>query len=254
MQKKVSAVIVLVLAIAAIAYLQSQHQKSPETVEQSNSSLNQEADKSDSNSNSEASTNSAEWKDYTSSVFGISLQYPETVKRPKQEEHTGKAYLKVIEDQKNNSIYITSKDTDSLESLQKETKNALDGDGKLIQNAKPSNGWEIKFSSAKNESELNKFIQDTYGKGCSLKTKTEGKQKGVYEIALNTGEDKNGNGTSMDEAVCPVNYIYRILYYPETNKIASISIGQDCTFYDLEEETSDPVCYDEKILDTIKFN
>ncbi len=208
------------------------------------------------------------WQTFTSSELSFSMKYPQMVygaNRCALNDHFW-VPLKIFEDKKNRATYITEeyyydnwsdklqsntgpckKITYSLESLQNEKEKAQEGEFSLWW--KPFLGWAISTSDIKNENELNLFIKNNYGEGCLIKNKINWIQNGVFEINL---EEKNLKNEGIDTA-CPLNYSYKILYSPKKNKIASIKLGQECSFY-TDPDSSSYKCYDEEIINSFIFN
>ncbi len=213
------------------------------------------------------------WKTYASAELGFSIKYPEMVYGVNRCESKNQFYvpLKVFEDKENGIVYITEeyyydapydgelnkftgpceKIINSLELLQKEKKEMQKGEFSLWW--KPFLGWAISTRNIKNEDELNKFIKDNYIFECFMESKSPWQQQaGVYEIKLNGFKDANGNDTDLGNAVCPVNYTYKILYIPKNSKVMSVKLGQECSFttnYDVENYK----CYDEEMIDSFEF-
>lgn len=240
MQKKVllPLAVVIVLGVGAVGYVLVQKGKTPVSQE-SDSSITTPENK-DTKDTTDTPSQATEWTNYTSPQ-GISFKYPKNI-------------VRVFDDQQNGYVYLTSDSSDSLESLQEKTKQATiatDGPGLgslKYKQEKFSDAWNIAIKNIKSETELGEFIKDHYGKGCIMGSKEVWKQDGVYEIRLNEFKDAKGNDTSLDQAVCPVNYSYKILYAPQKSKALSLVLGQECTF------TPDYCYYDGDISNSIEFN
>ncbi len=215
------------------------------------------------------------WKKYTSTELGFSIEYPEMVYGVYKCSPQKPFYvpLKVFEDEKNGTVYITQeyyysdwnselqnntghckKIIYSLELLQSEWRtSALWGENKpfSLLSEKTFLGWGILISNIKNDVELNKFIKDNYGPGCFAQNKKLWKQNRIYEIEIES-EDRDKE-TDLGTTTCPINYAYKILYAPEKNKIMSIKLGQECTFgtrYISEELYK---CYDDEMINSFQF-
>lgn len=226
------------------------------------------------------------WETYSSIELGFSIKYPEMVYGTNDcidRGSTEKEFyvpMRVFEDNKDSVFYITpeycyhadrkwdpvnlttqvglcEKITYSLELLQNEWRsNVVLGGNKpfSLQGKKTFLGWGILIENIKNESELNKFIKNNYGPGCFVEKKEPWKQDGVYEIEIK-GEDWD-NGTTPGDTSCPWSVAYKILYAPQKNKIISINLGQECTFAiitDPNRPSWSYECYDEKMIDSLRF-
>ena len=110
-------------------------------------------------------------------------------------------------------------------------------------------GWAILIRSIKDEGELDKFIKEIYGSGCSAGNKQPWEQQdGVYEISV------SADGTTLGDTTCPIDWMNRIkvLYAPEKNKLMSVILGQECTFS--TNPYSKPYqCYDEEMINSFRF-
>lgn len=106
-----------------------------------------------------------------------------------------------------------------------------------------SSQWQIVVKEIENDTELEQFLKNRYGEGCSLGAKTVSKQSGVFDIEI------LGDGLSLGETKCPINYATKVLYYPNKKKVAAWDLGQACSFYYPTIET----CLDTQISDSFTF-
>lgn len=256
MKKNILAVVLVVLitAISVLFYEISQKTKSPEpnienseTATENDINANNE-NQTEKNTDTNGTAQKVSWKDYSNSQIGISFKYPENI-------YGGTP--RIVEDYQNQSIYLVFGDVVDIGLLREETKleitdNPITGAANdyWVVN-KPSSGWKIVTKSVQSENELNDFIKENYGSKCIAKNRKVSQQEDNYEIELNNYEDLNGNPTDLGSATCPVNYVYKILYYPKINKAISIKLGQECNFgYDVTGHD----CYDQQMIDSIRLN
>ncbi len=212
------------------------------------------------------------WKTYASAELGFSIEYPKMVYgiyrcSPKKPFWVP---LKVFEDKENGIVYITEeyyynapydgelnkftgpceKIINSLEYLKSQRETIIDINNKASLNYNPFLTKVFIIKNIKNDIELNKFIKDNYGQGCFVEKKELWTQKGIYEIKIK-GEDW-GPETDLGTTTCPMNYVYKILYAPEKNKIMSVNLGQDCGFT-TDYNSENYKCYDGEMIDSFKF-
>lgn len=211
------------------------------------------------------------WKTYVSSELGFSIEYPEMVygvyKCSPQKLFW--VPLKVFEDKKNGIVYITQeyyysdwdselqnntghceKIINSLEYLKNQREIIIDINNKTSLNYNPFLTRVFIVKNIKNDIELNKFIKDNYGSGCFVEKKELWEQKGVYKIKIK-GEDWD-KGADLGITTCPWNYIYKILYAPEKNKLMSVNLGQECGF-GINYDSENYKCYDNEMINSFKF-
>ena len=207
------------------------------------------------------------WKTYASAELGFSIKYPKMVYgiykcSPKKPFYVP---LKVFENSENGIVYITEeyyykakydsklneyigpceKIINSIESLNKQmmTNDKID----FTQNPFLTRVFVVK--NIKNDIELNKFVKDNYGPECFVKDKTLLNQNKIYEINI----DEKGNIEEGINPKCPLNYVFKVLYAPEKNKVMSVKLGQECGFgteYISEELYK---CYDDEMINNFKF-
>lgn len=210
------------------------------------------------------------WREYVNSQSGFSMRIPKAVdglyRCPL--DQTFQVPVKVFEDNENGIVYISQeyfyeaqwdselekftgpceKITRSPELLGNEyeqTKSFLE----WPMSFKPFLGWAIFIRDVKDENELNKFIKENYASGCFVGDKISWRQEGSYEVIIR-GEDWGEEGTSLGTTTCPWSYIYKLLYFPEKNKIISVNLGQECTF---RADVYANQCYDEEIVSSLRF-
>lgn len=195
------------------------------------------------------------WETYTNSELGFSIKYPQMVYGSPYRCSPYKPFyvpIKVFEDNKNTITYITQEyyyQAPYSEELKDYTGpcEKITYSLKILQDKK---GWGILIRNIKNETELNKFIKDSYGSGCFIENKTPWKQNGVYDIIIK-GEDWD-KFPGPGDTTCSSNYKYKILYTPEKNKIMSVNLGQECSFV-INPGTELFKCYDDEMINSFKF-
>lgn len=211
------------------------------------------------------------WETYVSAELGFSIRYPEMVYgvyrcSPKKPFWVP---LKIFEDKKNGIVYITQeyyyddwdsklqnntgpceKIMNSLEYLKSQREIIIDINDRASLNYNPFLTRVFIIKNIKNDTELDKFIKDNYGPGCFANNKKLWKENGIYEIEIK-GEDWDEKA-NLGTTSCPWNYMYKILYAPEKNKLMSVNLGQECGFgTDLDSQSYK--CYDEEMVDSIEF-
>jgi hypothetical protein len=84
--------------------------------------------------------------------------------------------------------------------------------------------WKLVAAEIHDDAELEGFLKDRYGSGCSLGEKEPTGQDGVYRVRI------EGDGKSMEETECLLNFGTVVKYYPTGNKVISWHTGQAATF------------------------
>ncbi|MCK4473989.1 hypothetical protein KAU40_01860 [Candidatus Parcubacteria bacterium] len=208
------------------------------------------------------------WNKYVNHNLGFSIEFPDNVYggyrcSPRK---TIQVLIKAFEDNENGIVYISQeyyyeaerndksgkrtgpceKITYSLESLREKNENR---EFFLMEGTfRPFLNWALQIENVKNEDELDKFIKENYGSGCFARDKKSWGQDGVYDITIGGWDEWEDLGTTD----CPVNYIYKILYAPEKNKLMAVNLGQDCNFFNYLD-TEFYQCYDEEMINSFKF-
>ena len=219
MQKK-NLVGILVIIVICVAYLLNQNR--PDLVSERNQDIS-----GGENTSVIPNAYKMEWVNY-SSPQGVSFKYPKEVFGFGCDGKNGLTPVRVLEDPQNGYIYIADNCSDTLESLQNETKQLSAGNQGYKQE-KTYYGWGIAVKDAKNDNEINSFISSHYGTGsCEAgERKLLDRQDWVYDITIN-GKDWN---TAPDmQSGCTVNYSYKVLFASDKNKALSVVLGQECTF------------------------
>ena len=104
--------------------------------------------------------------------------------------------------------------------------------------------WRFVIESAANDSELESFLQDRYGSGCSLGDQEPTSQAGVFDVKI------LGDGKDLGETACPLNYATEVRYYPAKNKVIAWDLGQAFTFA-VDADYMD--AYDLQMVDSFRF-
>lgn len=97
---------------------------------------------------------------------------------------------------------------------------------------------------AKNESEINEFLQEVYGKTCKLDELVPLTQENVFSLQFSSN-----NGVKGPEGGCFTNWDFRNFYNQETGQIIYWDIGQDFQFL----KGIDRGPYDQNISDSLMF-
>lgn len=215
------------------------------------------------------------WNKYTDCALGFSIKVPKKMSafygscewktdsyRPKE----ALVPVKIFEDNDNGVVYITSeyyhelagetvkggvhyyskcdKVLNSLERIKSELRS---GERGHYQQA-----WDIVVKDVANDSELDAFIKERYGWGCSLGEKTPAKQEGVYSLGIASPEGVGGIEEAFEKG-CLVNYMTVLKYFPAKNKVVSWHIGQAYTFSKTLGTELEDVIYDEAMVESFEF-
>jgi len=104
--------------------------------------------------------------------------------------------------------------------------------------------WELVVKDIHSDAELDSFIKERYGAGCSAGEQVSSTQDGVYDVKI------QGDGKDLAESQCPMNYVTVVKYYPEGNKVVAWDRGQANSFV---ADVSYQVVYDQEMEDSFRF-
>ena len=246
----ISATLITILAISGLIFYFSKDKN----IDVTNSVKNEE---------NEQVLNNVKWIDYNNTELGFSMKFPEEVFGLYKCSSPKKFIvpLKVFEDNQNGVIYLTPEYYYRAE-WNKESQEYVGPCEKityslpLLRNEieerhidKLSLGWAIAIKSIKEESEIDAFVKEVYGPGCSAGHKTSWLQSGVYEISV------SADGTDLGNTTCLIGWMSskKVLYSPEKGKLISVILGQECTFSTDYNEPKSYRCYDQEIINSFKL-
>ena len=101
--------------------------------------------------------------------------------------------------------------------------------------------WAILVEKAQNDTELESFIKERYGKDCKLGAINPSSQGGVFDVTVDAGNSAPGEG-------CFLNWALAIKYYPEKGLVAAWDLGQAPNFFD-----ANGAVLDEQMSKSFKF-
>ncbi|MFA5075890.1 MAG: hypothetical protein WC480_00505 [Patescibacteria group bacterium] len=104
-----------------------------------------------------------------------------------------------------------------------------------------NNSWYITIQKIA-ENNLDHFIKEKYGSGCSYGGKRKVDDSVTYDVIV------NGDGKDLSLTECPINYSIAIKSNPANEKIAYWSMGQECII-----GLKFPKCFDSEIMDSFQF-
>jgi hypothetical protein len=218
---------------------------------------------------SEIRTIDETWSTYINYEHGFSINFPRTLVHffgacTWNEEDGDHSYrpelahvpVAIFEDEE--TVYISSEYYHELSGETKESDagggtrsffsdcQAVDNSLELLRD--PENDFQVKWAIVSAEvgddAALDAFIKARYGPGCSLNDKTASAQEGVYDVSI------AGDGLSLEDTLCPINYATVVKYYPAANKVIAWDTGQAYTFAaDVDYTTA----YDQEMVDSFRF-
>jgi len=104
--------------------------------------------------------------------------------------------------------------------------------------------WKLVVAEIRNEDDLDSFIKGRYGSSCSLSEQMASTQEGVYDVRI------QGDGKSLEETECPLNYGTVVKYYPGGNTVVAWDTGQAYTF---SADKTNSVTHDQEMVDSFEF-
>ena len=218
------------------------------------------------------------WSKYINDEFGFSIDIPDKVygHYDCDPEKAIEVPVKVFEDNENGVVYISQeyyynskydselgryvgeckKITYSLELFRNEYKRLRDPFLEGTGGFKPFLGWAISIRTVKNEEELDKFVKENYGLGCCAEDKkfweTDYNQSGVYDIHIEGEGDTMETNLGTTSCVGAWTARHKVLYFPEENKVMSVILGQEPTFWN-NPHAPPYQAYDQKMIDSFRF-
>lgn len=258
LKKIIAGIAILLILLAGFLYWQkSQTPANPTAPAQQNESIDSTTPNDISSTvetePDEEPIDTSDWKTYTSSAAGITFKYPEKVFH--SDANTGtECPLVIYEDTVKKSIGIAFKC---------KTPTQADWQKAMPANSSAFDGWEIKYANAKNDQDINTFIEqrinqeiDQVGEKpmkCKLETKTPyALQTDVFEIGVNSYKNEKGENVGLDETICGLNFGYSFLYAPQNQKVLFVTIGQEPRYYGKNEQ-GEQIIYDGEIMDSLRF-
>lgn len=225
------------------------------------------------NTNSTVST--SDWKTYENKEYGFSIKVPKEIvsnygsckwNEEKQQYREGNDHsyrpvnalvpTKIFED--NNIVYISTEYYHELTGKTEEIDGIshyyyfsgcekVDNSLSLLEDNQNhyEQDWKFIVTTVQGDTDIENAIKDRYGVGCSIGQKIESNlQEGVYDVVI------QGDGKDLQESECPVNYMYKIKYYPRKNLLVSWDLGQAPTFW---QTLNPPKDYDQEMVDSFIF-
>lgn len=219
--KYISFIIIAVIAIAIIGILTWQIKKPSSVVELPTPTFTPTSSENPISTSTATPTPNitVKWKEYINNELGFSMRIPE-----KAFSGYDLVPVKVIEDNKNNIIYV----------------------GPGIDSSTKDRAWQITVKQVKSDKELETFIQERFGSDCKLGKRNYlygSNGDSVYSIELATGEEGIDTNCRLG----------KILYDAGLNKFISIPGGQECGFSGTPVDNYGAVCYDEDIINSFRF-
>jgi len=104
--------------------------------------------------------------------------------------------------------------------------------------------WKLDIEDELSKADLESFLKSKYGDGCSLGDISASSQEGVFDVSI------LGDGKSLEETLCPLNFGTVVKYYPAGNKVIAWDTGQAYTF---PADEINSVTYDQQMVDSFIF-
>jgi len=154
------------------------------------------------------------WNEYKNPALSFSIKIPKKVITSQDETQS----VEILES--GNAVFITYKGnyyyTNALKRISESTTD--------LQKVTGGMPWAILIKEVANDNELDSFIKERYGSGCSLDKKKESAMAGTFDVTV------KGDGKDLGETKCPLNYIVKIKYSPTLKKAATWDLGQSYNF------------------------
>jgi hypothetical protein len=202
------------------------------------------------------------WNLYTSKGQGFSIKFPKTMatfrgactwnaEQGSYRPQTAIVPVKVFED--SDAVYIASEHYFELAEERIEDNRAYYDACNQITNSlellrdpdrfqEPF--WKLVVREVHDDAELDGFLKDRYGSGCSVGDKEPTGQDGVYRVRI------QGDGKAMEETQCLLNYRTVVMYYPAGQKVVAWDTGQAPTF---PADVDYSVIHDQEMVDSFRF-
>jgi|GEM_PF-1839497 len=95
-----------------------------------------------------------------------------------------------------------------------------------------------------NDADLESFLQDRYGSGCTLGSKDPAAQPGTFAVNI------EGDGLDLGSTLCPINYATVVRYSPSDQLVIAWDLGQATTF---PADSTWMTVYDQDMVDSFRF-
>lgn len=105
--------------------------------------------------------------------------------------------------------------------------------------------WRFEWRNGiNNDADLESFLQDRYGSGCSLGSKDPAAQPGTFDVKI------EGDGLDLGSTLCPINYATVVRYSPSDHLVVAWDLGQAITF---PADSTWMTVYDQDMVDSFRF-
>jgi len=104
--------------------------------------------------------------------------------------------------------------------------------------------WKLDIEDELSKADLESFLKSRYGAGCSLGEISASDQEGVFDVSI------LGDGKSLEETLCPLNFGTVVKYYPVGNTVIAWDTGQAYTF---PADEINSVTYDQEMVDSFRY-